>query len=82
MKARFGPAGWTTKNNKITRMKMKKINMATLTVAAICLSPMIALAEGGGIPTPVPEPATILAGAACLIPIGVGIVRSIRKNRR
>ena len=58
---------------------MKKINMAALTVAAICLSPMVALANGG---PPIPEPSTYFAGAACLVPIAVGIVRGLRKNRK
>jgi len=61
---------------------MKKINMAALTVAAICLSPMVVLADTNPLFPSVPEPGTIMAGAACLVPIAVGVVRGLRKNRK
>lgn len=45
--------------------------------------------EGGSAPfsgkisstTPVPEPTTIIAGALLLLPFGMGVFRSLRKNR-
>ena len=35
----------------------------------------------GNIQAPVPEPSTIVAGALLLLPFGVGVVRSLRKDR-
>lgn len=62
---------------------MKKLNIFGITMAALCVLPMAALASPVFTgPTSVPEPSTILAGAACLVPLGLGIVRAIRKNRR
>ena len=58
---------------------MKKINMAAVSAVAICLSPIVAQAAPI---QPVPEPSTVIAGALCLVPLGVGLVRSFRKNRR
>lgn len=43
--------------------------------------------DGGNFPTltpilvPVPEPATVVAGALLLLPLGIGAVRSLRKER-
>ena len=61
---------------------MKKISMIAVMMAAGCMLPMMAQAGVGGLGSPVPEPSTIVAGAACLIPIGVGLVRAMRKNRK
>ena len=61
---------------------MKNRNLIAMTTAIICASPMVALANGGGLGNPIPEPSTIVAGALCLVPVAVGVVRSLRKPRR
>jgi hypothetical protein len=59
---------------------MKKHNLFVLVFFAICAMPMLALGEPD---TPiVPEPSTMIAGAACLIPLAVGVVRALGKSRK
>ncbi len=57
---------------------MKAINFTTMTIVAICALPMAALAGN----PPIPEPSTIFAGALCLVPVAIGVVRLLRKPRR
>jgi hypothetical protein len=59
---------------------MKKMNYAVITTATLCALPLVAQAGGG--PPPVPEPSTVIAGAACLVPLAVGVVRAMRKPRK
>lgn len=58
-------------------MKMLKLT----SIAAFLAMPFIASANPGP-PASVPEPTTVLAGAACLIPLGVAIASSFRKPRK
>jgi len=55
------------------------IKTIAIAISTMCVVPMIAQA------TPVssvPEPSTIFAGAALLVPIGISAVRAMLKNRR
>jgi hypothetical protein len=56
------------------------IKTIVMSIAALCVIPMMAQAT----PTveSVPEPSTIFAGAALLVPFGISAVRAMRKNRR
>jgi len=70
---RLGQPKKTT--NKGDKMK----NVIAVSMLALCVAPMVAQA------TPVssvPEPSTIFAGAALLVPFGIGAARSLWKNRR
>jgi hypothetical protein len=55
------------------------------TAYQLSLSGLQDSAPDGGVnilsPAPVPEPATVVAGALLLLPLGVGAVRSLRKER-
>ena len=55
------------------------IKTITIAVSTLCVLPMMAQAREIA---PVPEPSTIFAGAALLVPIGISAVRAMRKNRR
>jgi len=63
---------------------MKITRMIKVVMLTICLLPSLVFAGGpppGGYPS-VPEPSTVLAGAACLIPLALGIVNAMRKPRK
>ena len=55
------------------------IKTILLGIATLCVLPMMAQATPVG---SVPEPSTIFAGAALLVPVGISAVRAMRKNRR
>ena len=57
---------------------MKKV--IVISMLALCVLPMVAEA----VPqfAPVPEPSTIFAGAALLVPFGISAARAMWKNRR
>ena len=56
---------------------MRKV--IAMSMLALCVVPMMAQA----VPTSsVPEPSTVFAGAALLVPFGIGAARSLWKNRR
>lgn len=61
---------------------MKKLSLLAITVMPFLALPIAVHANPVGIPAPVPEPATIAAGAICLIPLAVGAVRAFRKDRK
>jgi hypothetical protein len=44
-------------------------------------SPWDATTAGSAVPTPVPEPTTMIAGALLLLPFGASTLRILRKNR-
>lgn len=54
------------------------IKIIAISMTALCVIPMMAQAAV----TSVPEPSTIFAGAALLVPFGIGAVRAIIKNRQ
>ena len=59
---------------------MKNQKYLTWAIVAVCATPMLAFA---GPPTPsVPEPTTVIAGAACLVPLAVGVLRAMRNTRK
>ena len=56
------------------------IKTIVIAISALCVMPMMAQAYQQT--APVPEPSTIFAGAALLVPFGISAVRAMRKNRR
>lgn len=61
---------------------MKKLSLIAMTIMPFLALPIAAHANPPPIPAPVPEPTTIIAGAICLVPLAVGAVRAIRKDRK
>jgi hypothetical protein len=57
------------------------IKNIVIAIATLCVVPMMAQAHADDV-TAVPEPSTIFAGAALLVPVGISAVRAMRKNRR
>jgi hypothetical protein len=55
------------------------IKTIVMSIDALCVIPM--MAQDNPV-TSVPEPSTIFAGAALLVPFGISAVRAMRKNRR
>lgn len=67
---------------------MRKYNQIAIAVLTLFVLPIVAQAFDFNPPnpqnptTPVPEPSTYYAGAICLVPLAVGMVRALRKSRK
>jgi hypothetical protein len=69
------------KLNEIEGQNMKRHDQIAIAIVTLFALPMVVQA----LPTPpsvVPEPSTYYAGAICLVPLAVGVIRALRKSRK
>lgn len=59
---------------------MKKNNLIAIAMLALFAVPMAVQATPA--PPSVPEPSTYYAGAICLAPLAMGVIRAFRKSRK